>query len=712
MKTRFTRLASLLTMAAIALSGCSKDDAADRTLPEEGAKIKVAANAVIPATRVNVGEYDGAEFPLTWGAGDGLAVVETSQTYGNNGAAVPEFVIATGEGEKTATFTGEIARTETEYYAVYPHSVLFQSAPDYHDFNLTFPDVQTPTAESLVDPAAVVLVSEAATLGEGGSLDFAFKHVAAYAKMTLKNLGEGKIESVVFAAPNYISGSYYYYYDNSLDHRSPENAYSKKEITIMADNLTVEDGVCEVMFAMLPCTLEKFSVTVNYSDGTAPMKRNCTPATAIEFAEGNVKGFTVDMAKEEPKPEEYVYKLITNANDITDGDYIIVGTTSAGDFAMPSSSVSGTINAEQITISEDTIASNDADGFVWTFKGNASSFTIHNGSNYLGWNSGSNFASGGNNTNWKAEYKDDRFVITNIGAGNRCLVYRYSNQYNRFGAYVDSNINNTEYYGVRLFKKDVGGSAEPGVPSPVLTLLQTEVDAEVEGDIYVVNYTLTNPVDDATVDAVADVDWIDDVYVNEDDNEIWISVTDNDGGSRSGTVTVTYSNLPPQTITVNQKGAGSDELGSIKLTNENIVKTSGNSDSSQNTAYKVYKFTDDYGYDWNANCICTYHSKATNTQFYIQIRKGEYYVQVPDTGKAIKKIVMTVSSASAQMSGGGNTSTLLFSEANNTNADTNSAIASATGSASVTIDMPGNTLTTGYINAGGAVRIWDIEVFY
>lgn len=492
MKTRFTRLASLLTMAAIALSGCSKDDAADRTLPEEGAKIKVAANAVIPATRVNVGEYDGAEFPLTWGAGDGLAVVETSQTYGNNGVAVPEFVIATGEGEKTATFTGEIARTEDEYYAVYPHGVLFQSAPDYHDFNLTFPDVQTPTAESLVDPAAVVLVSEAATLGEGGSLDFAFKHVAAYAKMTLKNLGEGKIESVVFAAPNYISGSYYYYYDNSSNHRSPENAYSKKEITIMADNLTVEDGVCEVMFAMLPCTLEKFSVTVNYSDGTAPMKRNCTPATAIEFAEGNVKGFTVDMAKEEPKPDVVTYTKVTSLSDISEGEYVIVATDNQGGYftlkndKQTTTPVGYAIADTGLSFDQETI-SGDAAEYSWEVTGSSSALTIKSTADntlYLTITASSNTGIRVTNTaiTWDAA---ESSVVT--GAFNLGATYSGTKRYLSVWTKASTSTNcdwrsynsakddttNNQYGHILLFKKS-GGTTEvdptpgtdPEVPTP------------------------------------------------------------------------------------------------------------------------------------------------------------------------------------------------------------------------------------------------------
>ena len=147
----------------------------------------------------------------------------------------------------------------------------------------------------------------------------------------------------------------------------------------------------------------------------------------------------------------------------------------------------------------------------------------------------------------------------------------------------------------------------------------------------------------------------------------------------------------------------------VALSNANIVSM-GNASSSYNT----YSATID-GYSWGAYAIKNYHSKATNTYHYLQIKKyasnTAYYIQLPTFAGAITSIKMTVSSTSQPMSGGGNSATLYFSSSKSTSA-TGTGVASGSGGSSVTIDCSSLGLTTGYITAGAAVRIWDITVTY
>ena len=73
---------------------------------------------------------------------------------------------------------------------------------------------------------------------------------------------------------------------------------------------------------------------------------------------------------------------------------------------------------------------------------------------------------------------------------------------------------------------------------------------------------------------------------------------------------------------------------------------------------------------------------------------------------------MVVSSSSQPRTGGGNSATLFFSASNSTTA-TGTGVASGTGTSSVTINCSSLGLTTGYITASGAVRIWgDVTVTY
>ena len=146
------------------------------------------------------------------------------------------------------------------------------------------------------------------------------------------------------------------------------------------------------------------------------------------------------------------------------------------------------------------------------------------------------------------------------------------------------------------------------------------------------------------------------------------------------------------------------------LTNAEIV-AAGNATSG----YNSYAITGGGGKTWNVYAIKNKHSNATSDKHYLQIRAYNnptaYYIQVPAYGTKITSITMTVSSSSQPMTGGGNSATLYFSASNSTSA-TGTGVASGTGASSVTIDCSSLNLNTGYITAGGAVRIWDVQVTY
>ena len=147
----------------------------------------------------------------------------------------------------------------------------------------------------------------------------------------------------------------------------------------------------------------------------------------------------------------------------------------------------------------------------------------------------------------------------------------------------------------------------------------------------------------------------------------------------------------------------------VTLSNANIVSM-GNA----STSYNTYSATID-GYSWKAYAIKNYHSKATNTYHYLQIKKyasnTAYYIQLPTFAGAITSISMTVSSTSQPMSGGRNSATLYFSSSKSTSA-TGTGVASGSGGSSVTIDCSSLGLKTGYITASGAVRVWEVTVTY
>ncbi len=146
------------------------------------------------------------------------------------------------------------------------------------------------------------------------------------------------------------------------------------------------------------------------------------------------------------------------------------------------------------------------------------------------------------------------------------------------------------------------------------------------------------------------------------------------------------------------------------LTNANIVAA-----GAAASGYASYVLTDGNSNTYNAYAIKNQHSKTTSAYHFLQIKAKDvgtyYYIQIPTLGTKIYGINMTVSSSSKPKDGGSNTATLFFSNSNETTAS-GTGVASGTGASSVSIDTSSLTLNTGYITAGGAVRIWDIEVLY
>ena len=201
--------------------------------------------------------------------------------------------------------------------------------------------------------------------------------------------------------------------------------------------------------------------------------------------------------------------------------------------------------------------------------------------------------------------------------------------------------------------------------------------------------------------------------VKDDENEVvatgWTSDPE-DGAtlSTSGTVTITITydgKTCEQEVTVNAKV----DL-TTTLTSAQIKAGSGSS------SYGSCSATDSNGFEYSAYAMKNQHSNATSDYNFWQIKKyassTAYYIQLPTfTGKIIKSITLTVSSSNKAMDGGGNSSTLYFSSSNSTSS-TGDGVVSGTGASSITLDVESIGLSTGYITASGAIRIWDIEITY
>ena len=223
----------------------------------------------------------------------------------------------------------------------------------------------------------------------------------------------------------------------------------------------------------IPATGHNISYT---SNGNGTHKLYCSNCKASDTADctytNNVCkycGYTNSSSSTETTSDRYV--LVTSAGGLTAGEYLIMATATgsyAGDYGYYimtttadtdySAMQSGGLNFDSLpgALLLDTSATSK---YVWTFNGNANSFTIKSGNGALeGGVSGSNvYLKYGTASTWKGTYNSsNKGFILNNGTVN--LVFRDDiSATGTNGAplfVVDPSTNTTVY--MHLYKKDTG----------------------------------------------------------------------------------------------------------------------------------------------------------------------------------------------------------------------------------------------------------------
>ena len=227
------------------------------------------------------------------------------------------------------------------------------------------------------------------------------------------------------------------------------------------------------------------------------MKANLEPGTYTEqiygVSEGadtlfvNVSGTVVGEDPTPPTPPtpptEDGYIRISDLSGLLEGSYVVVAARfdeNASDYYAMSNTASGKPTGVLFTseLSGDNevlpaTITDEEDSYYWivSMTGNGYTFTNANG-DVIGHNSSTNFATGGDNTEWSIELSTagdgamvpgyTGFVINNINNSDRCFAL---NNNHNFGPYSTQNLNSSSYnFYLDLFVKTEG--IEP--PTPVV----------------------------------------------------------------------------------------------------------------------------------------------------------------------------------------------------------------------------------------------------
>lgn len=580
-------LGVLIAVAASVLAGCSKENI-DEPQSSDTNKITILANSSVPGsteTRTVIGDRtDAGTYPVYWSeTGEAIDVIEVVDNWAPEAKDfIQSSAYTLSDDKKNATF--EIALTENttgtafDYYACYPSSVCTGVYTNSKDAAIKFPSAQTPTATS-VDPATSILfASDTGYDAQPSSLNFQFKHVAAYAKMTISNLPvatDEVIQSVTFSTPdNNLAGTYWYYYEEPEKSVFPSTGTKLTAITANMERV-VAAGAKDftVWFACLPATVStKFQVSVA-TDKQLLIRDVEISGNDLAFIAGQISAFTVDMSSS------------AQGSDFS-GEYVVLAEKDGIYYALASTNNNNDSRLDAVSFeyngTDEKVAA-DNPATVWTVTKSGSSYTFANGGKYISWPGGTANEAEMSDSEYALAISDNgngTYAITSVAQSDRKLQ---KNQNESYFAFYTSNQNGDLYL--------IPVAAVPGI-----TFGETAVSLEYN-DVasHELNVTVDNAVSVvagayADAEGSAECDWLTAVYT---DGKVTYSATENDTERpRTAYIVVSATNdegTKKASIAVTQGVNPSVGPVSTTISMDTFTATSGSVGGDLNVSYSCAK---------------------------------------------------------------------------------------------------------------------------
>lgn len=503
--------ASLLAMFA---QSCANEEFTGVVAPETTTTISVDVE-LDDETRT----YLGADQKIHWAeTGEQLNVIyyaDDNSSSRRQSATHSDYTIKeNGSITFTADFTTTDGATSYTLGAFYPYAYKFSTA----SISLYVPQEQHPTADSF-DPATDILVSKEPIVVEGTpeKVNFTFARMVAFAKMTLKGIGEGEtIEKVTFYSSAKPAGAM----DVKVHEAATvENAVwynNYEDITITRENW-VATGEDVVWMTTVPTDLSDtdFTVTVVTDKYTYTKEVDLTGKT-LNFKRADVAVFTVKDLVRAEKPKGY--KLLTDINELNAGDQIVIATKySASSSAMMLSVEADDDNPIQRDVTNYMTISNGPEILPTNIPEDAAIFDVESGATAGTFalkevNSGYLYGAYDTNTtdntlsfkhnkdvssSWVIEILTDKNNKASIKASYDGTEYRYLNNY--YGSRFNYSASLSSSYHYYIYYLDGENSEEGGEETTTTPLATPVVTATAEGDVVTVAWEAITGAKDYTV---------------------------------------------------------------------------------------------------------------------------------------------------------------------------------------------------------------------
>ena len=421
-----------MAAAVIALAACNKEKEEIAIVPEETAALKITVKASPDEIK---GDAETKTYiddkTIRWGTGEYMQIGVfdgTATTWGKSDDATADL----WDGDTEALFTFDItlssASGEYTYYGLYPFSSAVSSNNDNAaNYKVILPNTQNATASSY-DPKAYILVARPESGKTVASADWeaAFRRATALNKITLKNIPED-IKRVTITAPAGVKMAGRRYID--LTTGASGNIYDgTNKVDIKFATKLTGGANMDVWFTSWDTEIAVDSklTIVAYSNEHTYTRELTVVNKPITFKEGYLNTLNVNMAS----------AVVGDNTELADGDYLILAKNNTNYYALKGEatgtrlvSVNYTGNLSSYTGSGD---------IVWSIAASGDSYTVKNGTNYLGWtgdNSASLIADAGYTDEtclMDITYNEGTYLLSVHGNSSRKLARNNSNAYFAF----------------------------------------------------------------------------------------------------------------------------------------------------------------------------------------------------------------------------------------------------------------------------------------
>ncbi len=279
MKNIFKSL-MFVAVAAMTFTACSEKENEGADKNEQKAKVEFVG--VFDETRSAFGDKVGTSYPSYWEGNESALFHNTKQRYGVDEVTVENSAAA----NENAIFSAELINTNVgDSFVVGTPADAWETDWNYGlQVKRAVLNNQTPKANS-VDSKVHALKAEVTYEGEGMMHQLNFKHEFAYGKMTLTNYEGAAVNKVVVTL---------------------SSMYGETPMTINASSHE------NIWFACIPVE-NPITMTIEVTDSNNNIYYRDLSGAEIQFVQGKVTSFKVDMKKVAEENEAIIFTSATAA---------------------------------------------------------------------------------------------------------------------------------------------------------------------------------------------------------------------------------------------------------------------------------------------------------------------------------------------------------------------------------------------------------------